>query len=145
MDKSHHVRAWVKRGEMDDPAGSDEIDADGRPLKRTKTFEGALAEENMLTTIGFGSLSQLPILPKTGVDLKSAFLWQLFLPTDDQGPDNVCKTNCYLRHLKRNIGPLWCQSHGAHNDVKQGLKDAGFWSHMTLMLMVWRAWRGHWS
>ena len=131
------------------PGADPEEKVDERKERRLASFSWLLETQNQFILSGLTQGWKYFLVPAVLVGLD---IWALpmVMPCPDQGGSTVCPIN-YLLSENVHIDPFWCMSHAAHNDLKVGLKHAGLWTHMLLMLMAWKAWKGpfdshdHWG
>ena len=63
----------------------------------------------------------------------------------DQGSDGTCAFQFAQRVLHLNCDLTWDVSHGVHNDILNGIKHAGLYSHLLLSLLRLNCPLGPWS
>ena len=61
--------------------------------------------------------------------------WPALSLVQDQGPDCMSAVHCMHYRLGLNLTEWWDWSHGAQNDAKHALKQAGLWPLTILMLI----------
>ena len=74
-----------------------------------------------------------------------AIRWPRLRATPDTGSDNVCGFGYLTRYLKVNCEIMWDLSHGVHDDLLNGLKASGLFSHLLLALVRLNVVNGPWE
>lgn len=78
-------------------------------------------------------LKKFQVLGDERGELPCPCTWPHLALVGDQGPDNVCSTG-YMKHLDLNIEDYADPSHGAWNDGRGALREAGLWGHELMMI-----------
>jgi len=128
------TRQYLKRGRE----VSDNEEDDDAPLRRVASFEWVLETDHQWRQYKIPGWRYFFTEWEDDTD---PYAVPLCLPCADQAGDAVCPVN-FMLSIGVNLDPLWCGSHGSHNDLKLTLKHAGLWAHMLLVVMAWKAWKG---
>jgi hypothetical protein len=127
-------RLWLKRK----AEGQDVFVPKPPKRPRQKAYDALLTWDNLLLQYRCRGLEALLTLNPDKTE-KDPYDWEFGVVAKDQSSDGKCAYYYCAFFLGLNLEEVDDESHGAWNDTKNAIKDAGLWAHEMLMISAMNA------